>query len=68
MSHTDREKRVNKVVQQMRLIDCLDSRVGDTLVRGISGGERKRLNIAMELLSEPDILMLDEPTVSLLNI
>ncbi|TPX49030.1 hypothetical protein SeMB42_g02127 [Synchytrium endobioticum] len=65
MNREEREEQVVKVVQQMRLIDCLDSRVGDTVTRGISGGERKRLSIAMELLSEPDIMMLDEPTSGL---
>ncbi|TPX30649.1 hypothetical protein SmJEL517_g05833 [Synchytrium microbalum] len=61
----DRAARVQKVAQQMRLLDCLDSRIGDSLARGISGGEAKRLNIAMELLSEPEIMMLDEPTSGL---
>ncbi|TPX30201.1 hypothetical protein SmJEL517_g06179 [Synchytrium microbalum] len=61
----ERLDRVDKVAMQMRLSHILDSRVGDTMVRGISGGERKRLNIAMELLSEPDVMMLDEPTSGL---
>ena len=62
-THEERRNRVFKVASQMRLIHVMESRIGDSLRRGISCGEQKRLSIAMELLSEPDIMMLDEPTV-----
>eukprot|EP01047_Picozoa_sp_COSAG01_P043410 COSAG01_NODE_3852_length_5629_cov_3.080108_6_plen_161_part_00 len=39
-----------------------DSKIGDAETRGISGGQRKRVNIAMELVAKPSILFLDEPT------
>ena len=40
-------------------------KVGNELIRGISGGERKRTSIGMELITSPDVLFLDEPTTGL---
>jgi len=39
--------------------------IGTEFIRGVSGGERKRTNIGMELIFKPDILFLDEPTTGL---
>jgi len=39
--------------------------VGNTEKRGISGGQRKRVNIAMEMVADPSLLFLDEPTSGL---
>jgi ABC-type multidrug transport system ATPase subunit/ABC-type multidrug transport system permease subunit len=57
--------RVAKVLKQLDLSHVADSVVGDEVTRGLSGGERKRLNVGMELMKEPALLLLDEPTSGL---
>jgi len=59
------DERLKEVVEQLELVKILDSRVGGILARGISGGERKRVAIAMEILTDPCVLFLDEPTTGL---
>ncbi len=49
----------------LNLIEVANSRVGDVDERGISGGERKRLSVALQLLGNPKYLIADEPTRSL---
>lgn len=43
-------------------VSCADSCVGDAKVRGISGGEKKRLSLACELIASPSVIFADEPT------
>ena len=57
--------RIGTVLDQLDLRGVADTVVGDEVRRGMSGGQRKRLNVAMELLSEPSVLLLDEPTSGL---
>ena len=63
----DEEKkiRVEKLSKQLKLEKCMDTLVGSHLIKGISGGEKKRTSIAFELISDPDVLILDEPTSGL---
>ena len=61
----DREVRVNMIINDLGLSACADTRVGSDEVRGVSGGERKRTSIGMELITSPDVLFLDEPTTGL---
>ncbi|MBK6627871.1 MAG: ATP-binding cassette domain-containing protein [Flavobacteriales bacterium] len=57
--------RVLKLLQQLGLYDTKDLKVGSPLEKTISGGQRKRLNIALELIREPSVLFVDEPTSGL---
>ncbi len=56
---------VDKTLLLLGLIDQKDLKVGSPLNKMISGGQRKRLNIALELIREPSILFVDEPTSGL---
>lgn len=59
-----REK-VNDTLTSLALSEKANLRVGSVMNKTISGGQRKRLNIALELIREPSILFLDEPTSGL---
>ncbi|KAH8047209.1 ATPase [Aureococcus anophagefferens] len=56
---------VARVLNDLDLGRCGDTYVGDERLKGISGGEKKRLQIAAELVSDPNTLVLDEPTSGL---
>jgi ABC-type multidrug transport system ATPase subunit len=58
-------RRVYRTLQNLGLFEIKDMVVGSPLNKKISGGQRKRLNIALELIREPSILFLDEPTSGL---
>jgi len=61
----EKEAIVDRLLDKLNLAKVANSVVGDTKVRGVSGGERKRLNIACELIGRPSLLFLDEPTSGL---
>uniref|UniRef100_A0A3Q3X0N4 ABC transporter domain-containing protein n=1 Tax=Mola mola TaxID=94237 RepID=A0A3Q3X0N4_MOLML len=65
ISQEEKEQKVNRLIQELGLGRVANSRVGTQLIRGISGGERKRTNIGMELIIDPSVLFLDEPTTGL---
>ncbi|XP_071953602.1 broad substrate specificity ATP-binding cassette transporter ABCG2-like isoform X2 [Antedon mediterranea] len=65
VSNKEREERVTEIISELGLDKCADTMVGTVFIRGVSGGERKRTNIGMELITRPGVLFLDEPTTGL---
>jgi len=59
---------VNRILNDFDLYEIKDLKVGNPLNKVISGGQRKRVNIALELLREPTILFVDEPTSGLSSV
>ncbi len=64
---TDAEitKKCNELLADLGLSETVNLKVGSPLEKTISGGQRKRLNIALELVREPSVLFVDEPTSGL---
>ncbi|XP_043827418.1 broad substrate specificity ATP-binding cassette transporter ABCG2 isoform X2 [Dromiciops gliroides] len=65
MKNREKNERINRIIKELGLEKVADSKVGTPFSRGVSGGERKRTSIGMELISDPSILFLDEPTTGL---
>ena len=65
MSAQELDRRVMKTLKDLGLDATKDLKVGSAINKYISGGQRKRLNIALELIREPAVLFLDEPTSGL---
>lgn len=65
LSDQEIKARVENVLKELDLEGIKDLEVGSPIRKTISGGQRKRLNIALELIREPAILYLDEPTSGL---
>jgi ABC transport system ATP-binding/permease protein len=62
------EETVDRILNDLDLLPARDLKVGNPLDKVISGGQRKRINIALELMREPTILFVDEPTSGLSSV
>ncbi len=57
--------RVEEIIKELRLKKCENTKIGGPLLKGVSGGERKRTSIGVELITDPNLIFLDEPTTGL---
>lgn len=65
MTVEQRNEFIDQLIRRLGLVSAADSRVGDEKTRGISGGEKKRLSLGVELISTPKLILCDEPTSGL---
>ncbi|XP_073298650.1 ABC transporter G family member 9 [Primulina huaijiensis] len=65
LTKQEKVQQAEAVITQLGLSRCKDSIIGGPLMRGVSGGERKRVSIGQELLINPSLIFLDEPTSGL---
>ena len=58
-------ERVDYLLKNLKLKKCENTRIGGPLIKGVSGGERKRTSVGVELITDPSLIFLDEPTTGL---
>jgi len=65
MSKQEKKERANFTIREMGLQDAINTRIGGWGCKGISGGQKRRVSICIEILTRPKLLFLDEPTSGL---
>ena len=65
ISPENKKMLVDQTLKELGLNACADTVVGGLMTRGLSGGEKKRTSVGMELICNPSVLFLDEPTTGL---
>lgn len=65
MSKSEKKERAEMTIREMGLQDAMNTRVGGWGQKGLSGGQKRRLSICIEILTRPKLLFLDEPTSGL---
>ncbi|XP_021714209.1 ABC transporter G family member 11-like isoform X1 [Chenopodium quinoa] len=65
MTKSEKIERANDAIRDMGLQGCVNTRIGGWSVKGLSGGQKRRVSICIEILTRPRLLFLDEPTSGL---
>ncbi|XP_043719163.1 ABC transporter G family member 1-like isoform X1 [Telopea speciosissima] len=65
MSKSEKKERAETSIREMGLQDAMNTRIGGWSVKGLSGGQKRRVSICIEILTRPKLLFLDEPTSGL---
>lgn len=65
LPHDDVLRRVDAIISELNLESCRKTMIGNEMIKGLSGGEKRRTSIAVELVTNPQIIFLDEPTSGL---
>jgi ABC-type multidrug transport system ATPase subunit len=63
----ERRDAVNRVILELGLKECADTRIGNSIHKGCSGGEKRRTSIGVQMLADPSVLFCDEPTTGEAN-
>ena len=58
MPVSEKEARVDQIIEKLKLSDCQNTLIGNDAIRGISGGEKKRTSVGVELVTDPDLVFL----------
>ena len=65
MSRDEIRTLIDGLIEDLGLESCADTMIGGALIKGISGGQRKRTSVGVELITDPGLIFLDEPTSGL---
>ncbi|KAG8650382.1 hypothetical protein MANES_07G034600v8 [Manihot esculenta] len=65
MSKSEKKERAEMTIREMGLQEAMNTRIGGWGVKGLSGGQKRRVSICIEILTHPKLLFLDEPTSGL---
>ncbi|XP_024178053.1 ABC transporter G family member 1 [Rosa chinensis] len=65
MSKAEKKERAETTIREMSLQDSMNTRIGGWSKKGLSGGQKRRVSICVEILTRPKLLFLDEPTSGL---
>eukprot|EP00250_Pteridium_aquilinum_P010328 c19304_g1_i1 orf=123-2222(-) len=65
VSSAEKQERVDALMKELGLMHVAETRIGNEDVRGVSGGERRRVSIGVDVIHDPAVLLLDEPTSGL---